>query len=141
MSFRNAIQFYILDCCWVFFTKKVFKQRTWIFHGIFCFLCEKSGPFLRRQHTIWEIIFCFESRVIMWLQRLKCGNILCIGDVYWIVKNTICVIVKKNCKLEQVWKNMFQHSQMNSYKLKIEILWCPKTLKQGGSNLSKVLLL
>jgi hypothetical protein len=33
------------------FTKKIFKERTRVSHANFKFLCEKLGPFLKKQQT------------------------------------------------------------------------------------------
>ena len=52
------------------FTKKIFKEMTRVSHATFRFLCEKLGPFFKKQHTNFRRPISIEERVAMFLARL-----------------------------------------------------------------------
>jgi hypothetical protein len=72
------------------FTERMFKQRTCVSQAMFCFLCEKLGPYFQRQNTHMRKIIFVESKVAMSLQRLGIGNMLCsVGEIYGVVESSI----------------------------------------------------
>ena len=73
-----------------FFMKKKFKPRTRVYHNTFKSLCERLGPYLQRNNIHIREIISIESKVVMSLQRLGSGNILCnVGEAYGVAKGTI----------------------------------------------------
>ncbi len=75
MSFCKAIQFYILDCRWVFLPRRYANKEHESFMVCFVFFVKNQVHFCKgNRHNMKDYIL-FESRVIMWLQRLKCRNI------------------------------------------------------------------
>jgi hypothetical protein len=82
------------------FTEKMFKERTRVSHATFRFLCEKLGPFLKKQHTHLRKPISVEARVAMSLARLGTGDGLrMVGEVYGVAECTISGIVREFCKM------------------------------------------
>ena len=82
------------------FTEKMFKERTRVSHATFRFLCEKLGPFLKKQKTRLRTPIPVEDRIAMSLARLGTGDGLrVIGEVYGVAESTISIIVRDFCKM------------------------------------------
>lgn len=82
------------------FTEKMFKERTRVSHATFRFLCEKLGPFFKKQHTNFRRPISVEERVAMSLARLGTGDGLrMVGEVYGVAECTISRIVREFCKM------------------------------------------
>ena len=66
----------------------------------FRFLCERLGPYLKKDNTYFRVTMSVQERITMSLHRLDSGDGLqTIGDLYGVHKNTLSIIkVREFCK-------------------------------------------
>ena len=62
----------------------------------FRFLCERLGPYLKKEDTCFRVTVPVQERIAMSLHRLGSGDGLqSIGDLYGVHKSTLSKIVKR----------------------------------------------
>jgi hypothetical protein len=65
----------------------------------FRFLCERLGPYLKKEDTRFRITVPVQERIAMSLHRLGSGDGLqTIGDLYGVHKSTLSIIVREFCR-------------------------------------------
>ena len=84
---------YLLLGLW---TEREFRKRTRMIYNIFMFLCERLGPYLKKEETRFRITVPVQERVAMSLHRLGSGDGLQnIGNLYEVHKSTLLEIVRE----------------------------------------------
>ena len=85
------------------FTEKMLKQRTFVYHNTFKFICERLGMYLHRNNTRMRETILVENRITMSLQRLGTKNTLCtIGEVNGVAESTLLEIIRNFYRLVRV---------------------------------------
>src|SRR5665213_446391 len=80
-------------------TEKEFRKRTRVKYVTFRFLCERLGPYLKKEDTRFRVTVPVQERVAMSLHRLGSGDGLqSIGDLYGVHKSTLSKIVREFCR-------------------------------------------
>ena len=73
-----------------------FRKRTRLTYNIFRFLCERLGPYLKKEATRFRVTTPMQERVAMSLHRLGSGDGLqSIGDLYGVYKRTLSKIIRE----------------------------------------------
>ena len=81
--------------------KKLLKQRTYVSHNTFKFLCERIGPYFQKKSTC--IREATETRVAMSLQRFGTQNMMYIvRKVYGMAKGIILEVMRDFCILVRI---------------------------------------
>jgi hypothetical protein len=82
------------------FIERMFKQRIWISHGTFKFICEKLDPFLKKKKdTHMRVVISVETRIAVSLCKLGTRNgLLLIGKVYGIAECMVSYIIREFLK-------------------------------------------
>lgn len=63
-------------------------------------MCERSGPYLKKDDTCFRDIVLVQEKVVMPLYRLDIGGGLQgIGDLYGIYKSTLSEIIREFCRI------------------------------------------
>jgi hypothetical protein len=79
-------------------TENEFRKRTRVTHNTFRFLCERLGPYLKK-NTQFRVKVPVQDRIAMSLHRLGSGDGLqTIGDLYGVHKSTLSIVVREFCK-------------------------------------------
>ena len=80
-------------------TDKEFRKRTRVKYITFRFLCERLGPYFKKEDTRFRVTVPVQERVAMSLHRLGSGDGLqTIGDLYGVHKSTLLRIVREFCR-------------------------------------------
>ena len=80
-------------------TEKEFRKRTRVSYITFRFLCERLGPYLKKEDTRFRVSVPVQERIAMSLHRLGSGDGLqSIGDLYGVHKSTLSKIVREFCR-------------------------------------------
>jgi len=81
-------------------TEKEFRKRTRVSYITFRFLCERLGPYLKKEDTRFRVSVPVQERIAMSLHRLGSGDGLqSIGDLYGVHKSTLSKIVRDFCRV------------------------------------------
>jgi hypothetical protein len=122
LEFERKFDFvdrYFLDS----FTEKIFKERTRVSHATFKFLCEKLGPFLKKQQTHFRRPILVKERVAMSLAKPGTGDGLhMVGEVYGVVECTILEIDKEFCKMVRLYLQKIFIQTPNANRLRTQYL-------------------
>jgi hypothetical protein len=109
-------------------TEKKFKKRTRVTYTTFRFLCERLGPYLKKEDTRFRITVPVQERIAMLLHRVGSGDKLqTIGDLYGVHKNILSIIVREFCRdvkkyLQPIFVQTPSKSQFRILALKFEQL-------------------
>jgi hypothetical protein len=95
-------------------TEIEFRKRTRVTYNTFRFLCERLGPYLKK-NTQFRVTVLVQDRIAMSLHQLGSGDELqTIGDLYGVHKSKISIIVRDFCRaVENIYNRFLYKLQAN----------------------------
>ena len=90
-----------LDCLLLgSWTEKKFRKQVRVKCIIFWLICQRLGPYLKKDDTCFKDIVLMQEKVVMSLYRLDIGGGLqSIGDLYEMYKGTLSEIIREFCRI------------------------------------------
>ena len=98
-------------------------------HNTFGFLCERLGPYLKKQNTQFRVTVPVQDMIAISLHRLESGDGLqTICDLYGVHKSTLSIVARESFRavrkqLQPIFVQTPSESQFRVFSLKFEKLY------------------